>query len=502
VQDQPHLLRRRPPRVPARPRLPPRRGARLRGGHRQGLAGRLLRPDRPPGVLRPREGLRPDPGPLPLPRRHRPGRRPGPALRPDDRLRGRARGEDPRRGLRGLRGRESLKRPPEHVRRAAPPGDRRPSYRPLHRQVFLGGRRPIGALYPLRLRRVVERPLRGHGQARPAPRALRADQGLGLGFRRRQDLGRLAVHVHGPRGGSVHRRERVRRHPCGADGAREGRARPRRASAGPAHHPGAADEQSAAGHRLHEEADRPAHGLRVVAGRMASAEEPAEPGVDVLPVRPARPEDGGPGRHLRRDGQSRQRGGRRPLPQRHARLREGPRQQTPLLPRGESQGRGGPGKRQRHGPGRGGSFAHRHLHRRRQGHLLRSPLRRKQAGPEHPRACRIAPHVRLRIRGRGAGGPPRADGRPAPVRQEHLRRGLQRVGWTRIEPDAFRKALHGGAFFSPAEPIVWASAELAVRALLLGGHAVLVDATNTTRRRRAGWIRIARDVGAPVEAFV
>ena len=81
-------------------------------------------------------------------------------------------------------------------------------------------------------------------------------------------------------------------------------------------------------------------------------------------------------------------------------------------------------------------------------------------------------------------------------------RALQEVGWVRIEPDAFRKALHGGAFFSPAEPIVWASAELAVRALLLGGHAVLVDATNTTRRRRSGWIRIARDVGAPVEAFV
>lgn len=81
-------------------------------------------------------------------------------------------------------------------------------------------------------------------------------------------------------------------------------------------------------------------------------------------------------------------------------------------------------------------------------------------------------------------------------------RALQEVGFTRIEPDAFRKALHGGAFHSPAEPIVWATAELAVRALLVSGHAVVIDATNTTRHRRSGWLKIARDLGVPVEAFV
>ena len=81
-------------------------------------------------------------------------------------------------------------------------------------------------------------------------------------------------------------------------------------------------------------------------------------------------------------------------------------------------------------------------------------------------------------------------------------RALQETGWVRIEPDAFRKALHGGPFWSPAEGIVWAAAELAVRALLLAGHAVVVDATNTTRHRRSGWLRIARDLGVPVEAFV
>lgn len=79
---------------------------------------------------------------------------------------------------------------------------------------------------------------------------------------------------------------------------------------------------------------------------------------------------------------------------------------------------------------------------------------------------------------------------------------LQSSGWTRIEPDAFRIALHGHAFFAPAEGMVWAAAELAVRALLIGGHAVVIDATNTTRHRRGGWIRIARDLGVPAEAFV
>ncbi len=81
-------------------------------------------------------------------------------------------------------------------------------------------------------------------------------------------------------------------------------------------------------------------------------------------------------------------------------------------------------------------------------------------------------------------------------------RALQETGWVRIEPDAFRTALHGHAFYSPAEGIVWASAELAVRALLIGGHAVVIDATNTTCHRRSGWLRIARDLGAPTEAFV
>ena len=81
-------------------------------------------------------------------------------------------------------------------------------------------------------------------------------------------------------------------------------------------------------------------------------------------------------------------------------------------------------------------------------------------------------------------------------------RALQETGWVRVEPDAFRVALHGHAYVSAAEGIVWAAAELAVRALLVSGHAVVIDATNTTRHRRAGWLRISRDLSVPAEAFV
>lgn len=81
-------------------------------------------------------------------------------------------------------------------------------------------------------------------------------------------------------------------------------------------------------------------------------------------------------------------------------------------------------------------------------------------------------------------------------------RGLQEAGWVRVCPDEIRQALHGQGHHPPAEPLVWANAELTVRALLLSGHAVVVDATNTTRKRRAPWLGISRDLDVPLEAFV
>ena len=81
-------------------------------------------------------------------------------------------------------------------------------------------------------------------------------------------------------------------------------------------------------------------------------------------------------------------------------------------------------------------------------------------------------------------------------------RSLQEAGWVRVCPDEIRRALHGRGHHPPAEPLVWANAELAVRSLLLGGHAVVVDATNPTKLRRAPWLEIAREMGMPLEAFV
>jgi predicted kinase len=57
-----------------------------------------------------------------------------------------------------------------------------------------------------------------------------------------------------------------------------------------------------------------------------------------------------------------------------------------------------------------------------------------------------------------------------------------------VSPDAIRLALHGQRFQALAEPFVWAVAKVMVRALFAAGHpTVIVDATNTTRKRRDEW---------------
>lgn len=81
-------------------------------------------------------------------------------------------------------------------------------------------------------------------------------------------------------------------------------------------------------------------------------------------------------------------------------------------------------------------------------------------------------------------------------------RGLQEAGWVRVCPDDIRRALHGRSHYRPAEPLVWANAQLSVRALLLGGHAVVVDATHTTREQRAPWLAISAELEVPLTAFV
>lgn len=57
-----------------------------------------------------------------------------------------------------------------------------------------------------------------------------------------------------------------------------------------------------------------------------------------------------------------------------------------------------------------------------------------------------------------------------------------------VNPDSIRLAIHGQRFIASAERFVWATAHAMVKALFLAGHeCVIIDATNTTRRRRDEW---------------
>lgn len=60
--------------------------------------------------------------------------------------------------------------------------------------------------------------------------------------------------------------------------------------------------------------------------------------------------------------------------------------------------------------------------------------------------------------------------------------------WPIVNPDSVRLAIHGQRFIGLAEPFVWATVKAMVRALFLAGHKIIVlDATNTTRKRRDEW---------------
>ena len=86
------------------------------------------------------------------------------------------------------------------------------------------------------------------------------------------------------------------------------------------------------------------------------------------------------------------------------------------------------------------------------------------------------------------------------MRQLTLTIGLPRSGkstWAReqgcpiVNPDSIRLALHGQRFVLESEPMVWAIAEYMVRALFLAGHEkVVLDACNTTEKRRDVWKKL------------
>ena len=57
-----------------------------------------------------------------------------------------------------------------------------------------------------------------------------------------------------------------------------------------------------------------------------------------------------------------------------------------------------------------------------------------------------------------------------------------------VNPDSIRLALHGQRFLPDAEAMVWAIAKYMVKSLFLAGHEkVILDATNTTQKRRDDW---------------
>lgn len=77
-----------------------------------------------------------------------------------------------------------------------------------------------------------------------------------------------------------------------------------------------------------------------------------------------------------------------------------------------------------------------------------------------------------------------------------------------VSPDAIRLALHGQRYVQAAEPFVWATAHVMVRALFGAGHdRVIVDATNMTRTRRDdwredGWLLAVQNFSAPLAECV
>jgi len=62
------------------------------------------------------------------------------------------------------------------------------------------------------------------------------------------------------------------------------------------------------------------------------------------------------------------------------------------------------------------------------------------------------------------------------------------TGFPICNPDSIRMVLHGTPFRKECEPMVWAIARTMVESLFEAGHeTVILDATNTLKRRRDEW---------------
>ena len=62
------------------------------------------------------------------------------------------------------------------------------------------------------------------------------------------------------------------------------------------------------------------------------------------------------------------------------------------------------------------------------------------------------------------------------------------MGYPIVNPDAIRLAVYGQRFWAAGEKLVWANADIMVKALFGAGHdKVVLDATNLTRWQRDQW---------------
>lgn len=65
----------------------------------------------------------------------------------------------------------------------------------------------------------------------------------------------------------------------------------------------------------------------------------------------------------------------------------------------------------------------------------------------------------------------------------------KKLGYCIVNPDSIRLALHGKRFDIEYESEVWKITKIMVKSLFLAGHRVVIlDATNTTNKRRDEWI--------------